>query len=137
MQKIHSEMQVVASALKHFTFKGAAMFKKGSVPGSTDYIDKVLLKENDTFTKLLSVTLSKSGAILVTESYDDNFEQYGYFVMNTVEPTEKANQSVTLNFSNANNVLIYKDGEIQKFVLTDGKITIDLAVGHGAFVLPY
>lgn len=137
MQKIHSEMQVTAKALKNFSYLGMAMYKNGTIPGGTDYINNVLAWENDEFTKLSSVTLNNNGAVLVSERYDENFEQYGYFVVNAVEPTQTADQRVTLTFNGYNNVLIYKYGKIEKIELDNGLVTLDLPVGHGAFVLPY
>ena len=66
----------------------------------------------------------------------DGFD--GYMIADAQNPTVGAGKStkVTLTFHDATKALVYVDGEEQNIELTDGKMTIDLAVGSGVFVIP-
>ena len=75
--------------------------------------------------------------LLVTELYDANNEQYGYFVVNASNPAFSNELVVTLDFGDYENAQIYQNCTIVDAKTEDGKVKVYLGTGRGAFVMPY
>lgn len=135
LQSIHEDMQVVAKAMDNFKYQGLKYYTKGTSIGSVDFLTDV--DNSGTLQKVSNVTLASDGVILATELYDDYMKQYGYYVMNATDPLQNASQSVTLTFEGYSHIQVYQDGTIVNYALNNGSITLSLACGRGAFVLPY
>ena len=133
MQAIHEEMQDMADVLTWFDWQGMNVYESTAL-GKTNFYNGLT---EYTYAQDVSVSVSGTGAALVTESYDEAHQQYGYFVMNVTDPTQDSTISVTVDFSGYSNVIVYQKGVATEMKLTDGETTITLTAGQGVFVLPY
>ena len=75
---------------------------------------------------------------MITELYDAERDQYGYFVVNTTDPAYPSEMEVTLKVKDFKNVQIWQNTAIHKVaVADDGTVKVHLGTGRGAFVMPY
>lgn len=61
----------------------------------------------------------------------------GFLAVNFNDPKKELKNEVTLYFKKADKAIVYLDGEPKTFDVKDGKLTLDLGLGEGAFVVPY
>ena len=135
IQTLQTEMQITAKALAHFTYQDLKYYTKGSNLGDTDFLNDV--ENTATMQYLTGVSLGSNGVVLTTELKDESLNQYGYYVVNATDSTQTMAQTVTLTFAGYSNVQVYQNGVVTNYQLIDGSITLSLACGKGAFVLPY
>lgn len=135
IQTLQTEMQVMAKALAHFTYQDLKYYTKGSNLGDTDFLDDV--ENTATMQYLTGVSLGSNGVVLTTELKDESLNQYGYYVVNATDSMQAMAQTVTLTFAGYSNVQVYQNGVVTNYQLSNGSITLSLACGNGAFVLPY
>jgi len=81
----------------------------------------------------LVVSSFYQGAI---RKYMKGAEQYGYFVLNYTDPTLKHNNQVDIHFKKANQALIFQDDAWKEVSIPDGRLSLTLAPGRAAFVIP-
>ncbi len=63
--------------------------------------------------------------------------QDGYMVVNYTDPTKEYTNTVTMNFGSCKYAIVYTAGGEAKIVpLTSGSLSLDLATGEAAFVVP-
>ena len=134
MQDIHAEMQGTAEALMNFEYQGLRTYKMSPMPGVFGYIAGL---ENNDLKYVSEVTQSSNGIILVTELYDKDEDQYGYYVVNITDPTQSTEIDVTVKFDQFTKVQTYSKGEPTNSFLKGGATTFSLATGQGVFLLPY
>ena len=138
MQKIHSEMQGMAKALMHFEYQGLKKITKPIVPGDSGFYGGVT---NNDLKYVLSVEQDSGGLLLVTELYDEEKNQYGYYVVNTTDTSSLVDLTdikVTVTFGGEfKKVQTYCNGEPKNSFLNEGKTTFYLTSGEGVFLLPY
>ena len=134
MQDIHAEMQGTAEALMNFEYQGLRTYKMSPMPGVFGYIAGL---ENNDLKYVSEVTQSSNGIILVTELYDKDEDQYGYYVVNVTDPTQSTEIDVTVKFDEFTKVQTYSKGEPTNSFLKGGATTFSLATGQGVFLLPY
>lgn len=134
MQDIHAQMQGTAEALMNFEYQGLRTYKMAPLPGIFGYLAGV--KNND-LQHVSEVTQSSNGIILVTELYDKDEDQYGYYVVNITDPTQSTEIDVTVKFDGFSKVQTYSKGEPTNSFLKDGATTVSLTTGQGVFLLPY
>lgn len=138
MQKIHTEMQSMAKALMHFEYQGLHKYSKPMVPGDSGFFGGV---SNDTLKYVASVEQDSGGLLLVTELYDEEKNQYGYYVVNATDTSsliDLTDIKVSVKFSgNFKKVQTYRNGVPKNSFLKDGKATFYLTSGEGVFLLPY
>ncbi len=86
---------------------------------------------------LQSITVSADQATLVGEYKYGNTEEYGYMITNFTEPSAGTTDTVTLMMAANQSVLVYKNGTGRWMNAdSDGKLTLALEAGGGAFVIP-
>ena len=134
MQKIHGEMQSTSKALMNFEYQGLRTYVKTPIPGDFAYLNGLDMNE---FVYVKDVITENEGIILVTELYDAENDQYGYYVVNATAPTVASEIKTTLKFKNFKNVQVYKNGETKNEQMKNGEYTVTLSGGRGVFVLPY
>jgi hypothetical protein len=67
----------------------------------------------------------------------DELGNDGFMVSNYSDMATSADISLDFVFEDANYLRIYKNGVEENIALTNGKITLSLAYGEGAFMIPY
>ena len=138
MQKIHSEMQGMAKALMHFEYQGLRKYSKAVVPGDSGFYGGVT---NNTLQYVKNVEQNSGGLLLVTELYDKEKNQFGYYVVNTTDTSSLVDLTdikVTVEFDGGfKKVQTYRNGEPKNSFLKDGKTEFYLTSGEGVFLLPY
>lgn len=67
----------------------------------------------------------------------DELGNDGFMVSNYSDMATSADISLDFVFEDANYLRIYKNGVEENIALTNGKITLSLAYGEGAFIIPY
>ena len=104
------------------------------------------LKRPTEYTKLGEVVIDEpslyfkgqaGGGIIVTELYDEENDQLGYYVVNITDPIVDSEASVTLSFPNFNNIQIVQNMTTSNVALADHTFTFELGTGRGAFIMPY
>ncbi len=137
LQSFHKEMQFNAKALVNFEYQG--MQHKVKLPiDSQAYLNRL---RNDEFKLLKGYTfemkVQAGGVLLVTELYDQNNDQYGYYVVNVTDPQFTSEAVVELDFGAYKYAQIYQFGQATNVCLKEGKIKVSLGSGRGAFVMPF
>jgi hypothetical protein len=88
-----------------------------------------------------NVTQDSGGLLLVTELYDEEKDQYGYFVVNATDTSSLVDLTdikVTVEFGGGfKKVQTYRNGKPKNSFLKGGKASFYLASGEGVFLLPY
>ncbi len=137
VQTVTKEMQVNAKALMNFDYKGMQYQLKVPVH-SLNYIGRL---ENDEFTLLKGYTfemkVQAGGIVLVTELYDENNDQYGYYVVNATDPQFTSEAVVELDFGSYKYAQVYQFGQATNTCTNNGKIKVGLGSGRGAFIMPF
>jgi len=81
------------------------------------------------------------GLLLVTELYDAEKNQYGYFVVNATDTSSLVDLTdikVTVELDGRfKKVQTYRNGKPKNNFLKNGKTSFYLASGEGVFLLPY
>lgn len=136
MQTLHTELQKMAKVLSHFEYQGLRTYTKAPIPGSSGYLQGV--KDND-LKYLTDVQLEEGGVVLVTELYDAEKNQYGYYIVNASDSAmaEEATQTLEISVKDFKKIQIHNMGEVENVALENGKYSVTLECGRGIFVLPY
>lgn len=134
LQKIHQEMQFNAKALMNFEYQGLTYYTKTPVPGYMGHLAGV---DRNELLKIDDVVLDKEGIVLITELYDKDNEQYGYYFVNITDPTKSVDIKVSVDFNSGSHVQVYNGKEIKNAKMKNGNYTFTLSTGRGAFVMPY
>ena len=138
MQKILAENQKFAPTILNFEYVTSNAYTVAPSTYSSNHV-KYAEKDN-TFQKVQSFEINKECA-LVSELYDDENDRYMYMVQNVVDPEyqgAKAYQTATITFkSGYTRALVYKNGEMTKVTLNNGKYTVKQHAGEAVFILPY
>jgi predicted RNA-binding protein Jag len=77
------------------------------------------------------------GLLVVTEMYDDEKDQLGFYVVNATDPLVDSEAKISIKFPGYNNVQIVEDGTTMNLALIDSTLKFDLGTGRGAFIMPY
>lgn len=72
--------------------------------------------------------------ILVTELYDEEKDQRGYYIVNMTDPFTETAIEATVSVKNYGSVQIYNGKEIVNERLSGGSFSYSLAAGKGIFV---
>ena len=138
VKSVNEEILFNSKALMNFEYVGMTYDAKAPMPGGMSYLDG--LEKND-MTKLngftYEVKLQTGGAVLITELYDKENDQYGYYVVNATNSGYTSEVVVTLDFGAHEYVQVYQTAKITNAKTDSGKITLNLGTGRGAFVMPY
>ena len=73
-----------------------------------------------------------------TAKEESNSAKDAFMIVNVSDPMEKLDSQVTVKFSNATHLLMYRFGEKKVVELpSDGVYTFQLEPGEGRFVIPF
>lgn len=73
-----------------------------------------------------------------TAKEESNSAKDAFMIVNMADPLEKLDSQVTVKFSNATHLLMYRFGEKKVVELpSDGVYTFQLEPGEGRFVIPF
>jgi len=116
--------------------------------GSFEWTGVMTFGENPQFAELTK-NLSSCERIKSVESeadvlmgvFADNDGEFGakdaFLVVNYGDPLNSAaKEKIEIEFADAARVMLYKNGKCEVLSLTDGKLSLDMAVGDGAFIIP-
>ena len=89
------------------------------------------------------VTSDKGAMTSISSTYDAIIGRYegsegdGYMVVNYTDPTKAHTNTVNMNFNGYNYAIVYTaGGEAQLVALNSGALSLNLAAGEAAFVIP-
>ena len=134
MQKIHGEMQKLASVILNFDYVGLRSYVGGTAPCPIGFLAGV---QDCEFTMIDDAQTSDSSVMLITELYDDEKNQYMYMIQNIADPSVVAESlTASVTFSDTQALAVYDKGE-RTLSEYDGEYTVELAPGEAVFVLPY
>lgn len=141
-QKVNMELLWMGRALTNFKYQGMTYENRVPLPSGIGYLAN--LKAEVSQMKYVTIgeyvvtgTKGGGGVVLMTELYDAENDQYGYFVVNGTDPMFPSEVSVTLNVKDFQNVQIWQSETISNIGLINGQVKIDLGTGRGAFIMPY
>ena len=141
-QRVNMEMLWMGKALTNFKYQGMTYESRVPLPSGIAYLAN--LKAEITDMKYMNIdsyvvtgTKGGGGVVVMTELYDAENDQYGYFIVNGTDPYFASEISVTLNVNTFSNVQIWQSETISNIGLVDGKVRIELGTGRGAFIMPY
>ena len=131
----NNEVAAFSAAYMNFTWKSASVFGATSIKQFNNLKSKA-----GAYGSLTSV--SSSASVLVG-NFDDADGKYSYgaqnayMVVNYGDPQNgTAAQSIALTFSGKTRALVYENGQARVVTLSSNKLTLNLEVGEGAFVIP-
>ncbi len=134
-QKAHQEVRSFENVYKAFTdnWIGALGYR-----GTEAVNDKTSFRNADRlldgYYRLDKVTCTQDtliGVMRDADGYD------GFLLSNQVVPTGNVRDTVEIIFNDANKAIVYMDGKAAEIKdLQDGKLTLELKTGGGAFVIP-
>ena len=138
IQNFHKEMQYNAKALMNFDYVGMQYHYVSPLPNGMTYLNGLV---NDDFSILKDVKtefrIQEGGAVLVTELYDAEKQQFGYYIVNITDPGFTSEAVVELDFGSKQYAQIYQFSTTTNIKTNNGKIKITLGSGGGAFVMPF
>lgn len=139
LQETWDEVEYMDNYLAHFKYKGM-MFERTDMTGPSGW-NYTMGLESDELTKLsgyeFRMLTEMGGLFLVTEMYDEENDQWGYYVINGTDPGVSSEMRVTLTFNDYNCAQVVQSMNTQNVVLNEHKITLELGSGRGAFVMPF
>lgn len=68
--------------------------------------------------------------------FEDKDGRSGLMVVNFNDPLDKITDTVSFTFENANRAMVYVGGKRKIYEVKDNKLTLDIGVGEGIFVIP-
>ena len=133
-QQLNNEVQLFMKAMMNFEFRGVHY-----------YTDSLLFPEY--YPVLMSssaqykpVGITCTGAVnetMISELYDEQRGNRGYFIMNTTVPSNNETSKLTVNFEGFDKLVVYNKGVPTVVDLVDGSYTFNLASAEGVFVIPF
>jgi hypothetical protein len=106
--------------------------KKNDNPDEPYYFGKAIIDE-----EYLTFRDQSGGLLIVTELYDEENDQLGFYVVNATDPLVVSEAKVSIKFPGYNNVQIVENGTTKNLALVDSTLKFDLGTGRGAFIMPY
>ena len=68
--------------------------------------------------------------------FEDKDGRSGLMLVNINDPLDKITDTVSFTFENANRAMVYVGGKRKIYEVKDNKLTLDIGVGEGIFVIP-
>ena len=68
--------------------------------------------------------------------FEDKDGRSGLMVVNFNDPLDQITDTVNFTFENANRALVYRNGERKVYEVKDNRLTLEIGVGEGVFVIP-
>ena len=134
VQRVNAEAKKLAKVILNFDYKKSYLgWYKG-------YESKPQYFANAVSSDLSDIkSIEQTHPVIINEMYDEARKQAGYMIVNATETHEKSTNTITVEFDQTKYAyaIVYINGEEEKVTLRDGKYTVTLNEGEGAFVLPY
>jgi hypothetical protein len=105
---------------------------KNDKPEDPYYFGKAIIDE-----EYLKFKGQGGGLLVITELYDEERDQVGFYVVNATDPLVVSEAKVSIKFPGYNNVQIVENGTTKNLALVDSTLKFDLGTGRGAFIMPY
>lgn len=138
LQKVNTDIAAFGYAYKCFDWKGIMMnpvtqlTAMNRILRDRELIDLVYYPED---TK--SVVSAESEQDFLMGVMEDEKGNEGFLLVNYCSLADAADAVVELEFRDADTLLIWRDGKKETLPLEDGRITLTLSQGQGAFMVPY
>ena len=134
-QKAHNEIKSFENVYMQFAdgWQGAMTFD-GTERVDEDPSYKYCTRQLKSYDGLKSVTSTQDtlvGIMKDKNGYD------GYLITNQAVPRANTGSTVEATFNGATHAVVYADGKSEVRELQNGKLTLDLKAGGGAFAVPY
>lgn len=134
IKDIHEEMQFNAKALMNFEYSASTYRLNGEYDWNDEYMTRLTQYE---LTDVYEIDVEGNGAALITEQYDQENDQRGYYVMNATDALYMTELKITLYIDGFNMVQVYNGKKVVEREVKNGKISFYLPTGQGVFVMPY
>lgn len=128
-KEINAEIKSLTKVMNHFDYRGVnVVYDKKSNP-------YYFLNERNYVFADMSVEKIK-GAAVISEGRDEKNQLSGFTVLNSTPPDKRKSATITFDFKNSDEIVVYKRGVPVTVRLKDGKYKIKLPCGEGVFIIP-
>ena len=145
MKQLNTEMRAWQSVYKSFEWQGIIPCSTENSANDTAF--RLLKSVADDERLLVSTILDNTDTVLVKgfSSTGDSLLGYfsdkngneGFMITNYAETQSGKSSTATVTFKGCNKAYVYRNGAKQTVELKNGVLTIELAAGDGAFVIPF
>ena len=137
VQTVFNEIRSFEQVFMSFKWDGFKTYLGSDVEnGMFGYIEDTETEKKQ-LAALDNVTNVETDQDLIIGQFFDEYGYPGYMVANASNPFKLESATVTLTFdSKVKTALVYVKGEEKKVPVVNGKITLELGSGVGAFVVP-
>ena len=136
-KEVNNEIHSFEKAYLNFTWEGTMYLDAGVTTQQLSLLETSMKAHN----RLMGIRSNKDVIVGVFSDKDGvNGATDGFMVMNYSDPyyaNKGKTDNVVLTLKDATHVLVYKGGKQYTAALTDGKLSMYLEAGDGAFVIPY
>jgi hypothetical protein len=137
MKTIMADNTKFASTIFNFDYNASRVYGSDNSSQNNKHISwSSSLTASTSFRWISNVTSSKEFT-LVTELYDSDKYNYMYMLMNTIDPSEGATQSITITFKEGVTRFYVYDQSGNRTSHTGSSYTVSLAAGQAIYVMPY
>lgn len=132
-QRAHQKVKSMEAVYSNFCDRRVGTIGvTGQTPGATTWSKCIALSEN-----LPYVGKVKCEYDLLMSAFTDQDGNYGYMLANQYVPDDVKTNTIEVTFNGANRVAVWVDGNAMEIVdAPNGKLSLTLASGGGAFVIP-
>lgn len=133
IRQTNADVQALMPYYKNFAWKGVMLSDVNGGEGNFEYLTDSpnLLTSGKTITGISSTQDAFAGL------FEDKDGNEGYMVVNFTDPGKNLANKVTLKIKDKGAVVVVKNGVKTTQKIKKGNVTLDLACGEGAFVIPY
>ncbi len=131
MQEVTSEIRAMEQVYMNFNWQGTLPIVSNKYEGNDmyDYLDNALTQHS----RISSLSADQDAIVGAFKDKDGND---GFMLSNVTDPADNLTSNVTIGFNDADAVVVYKKGRTLIYGLKNGKTTISLGSGEGAFIIP-
>lgn len=133
-KSVNNEVRSFEKAYGSFKWKGVMTF------GSNAQFNE-LTRNLTSYERIKSANSSFDALIGIFEDEDNTFDfgaKNAFMIVNFADPLgASGKKNIELEFNDSTKVLLYRNGRQEIVDLTNGKLSLDMAVGDGAFVIPF
>lgn len=120
----------------YFNFEWEGLFANVGTGSRLAEPEHFELIKNMDLDSLRGVKSFKSKYDTIVGQFKDGDGNDGFMLVNYEEPSKTRTNKTTIEFDNADGVLIYRDGDPEVIGLANHTFTIDLDPGEGVFIVP-
>jgi hypothetical protein len=131
MQEVIAEVRAFENVYMNFEWQGVLPAVADVYEGNA-MVD-LLMEPLESHERILSVSATKDAVIGV---FKDAEGRDGFLIANITDPADNLSSDVTIDFKDAEKVVVYKKGRTLVYPAEDGKVTFRIGSGEGQFVIP-